>query len=170
METLCFTATIEILGVNPYVLVTAEQAQRLIPDWRKPMPVFAQVNGLPDPAWRINMMPVGDGSFYLYLDGTVRAASSTKVGDVVDVTVCFDETYTPGPMHPMPDWFYTPLTQNPDALRSWEALLPSRQKEILRYLDRLKSDEARQRNVDLALHVLVGNEGRFLGRAWKDGK
>lgn len=170
METLHFTATIEILGVNPYVLVTTEQAERLMPNWRKPMPVFVQVNGLPDPPWRINMMPVGTGDFYLYLDGTVRKASNTKVGDVVDVIVSFDETYAPGPMHPMHDWFYTPLAQNPAALRAFEALIPSRQKELLRYLDRLKSDEARQRNVERALYVLAGNEGRFMGRDWKDGK
>ena len=67
-----FRAPIEIRGINPYVLVSAERAAKLKPDWRKPMPVRIQVNGKPDIPWRINMMPAGDGSFFLYLHGQVR--------------------------------------------------------------------------------------------------
>jgi hypothetical protein len=63
------------------------------------MPVLVQVNGLPDPPWRVNMMmqPIGDGDFYLYLDGDVRASTTTQVGDVVRVAVAFDEDYRGGP-------------------------------------------------------------------------
>lgn len=42
------------------------------------------------------------GSFYLYLHGDVRKASTTKVGDRVHVEVSFDAEYRNGPMHPMP--------------------------------------------------------------------
>jgi hypothetical protein len=72
MTTLRFRAQIEINKINPYVLVDARRAARLQKNWRKPMPVCIQVNGKPDQPWRINMMPIGDGSFYLYLHGTVR--------------------------------------------------------------------------------------------------
>ena len=82
---LTFRAPIEIYNGNPYVLVTAPQAAELKEGWRKPMPVKVQINGRPKPAWRINMMPIGDGSFYLYLHGEVRTASKTKVGDEVEV-------------------------------------------------------------------------------------
>jgi hypothetical protein len=82
-----FSAPIEIRGINPYVHVSAERTARLKPDWRKPMPVRIQVNGKPDVHWRINMMPAGDGSFFLYLHAQVRNASSTAVGDVVSVTI-----------------------------------------------------------------------------------
>ena len=30
---------------------------------------------------RVNLMPVGDGTFYLYLNGPIRTASATAVGD-----------------------------------------------------------------------------------------
>ena len=164
-----FSAKIEITGINPYVLVSAEQAQALQKDWKKPMPVLVQVNGQPNPAWRINMMPIGDGSFYLYLAGDVRRASDTKVGDVVDVDVSFDPDYRSGPME-LPDWFRESLEANATALASWQALTPSRQKEVVRYLLSLKSDDARARNVAKALAMLSGDEGRFMGRDWKDGK
>lgn len=165
-----FTAKIEIYNGNPYVLVSKERAQKLQDGWKKPMPVFVQINGQPAPAWRINMMPIGDGDFYLYLHGDIRKASKTGVGDVVTVDVGFDDTYKNGPQHPMPDWFQSALDKNPVAIRNWEALTPSRQKEVLRYFSRLKSEEAIERNVVKALHVLNGNEGRFMARPWKDGK
>ena len=62
-----FRGRIEIRGINPYVLVNAERAALLKADWRRPMPVLVNVNDQPDPPWRINMMPVGNGDFYLYL-------------------------------------------------------------------------------------------------------
>src|SRR5690348_7411180 len=112
MERLHFTAKIEIYDGNPYVLVSKKRAQQLHDGWRKPMPVFVQINGQPEPAWRINMMPIGDGTFYLYLHGDVRKASKTGVGDTVTVDVWFDQTYKNGPMHPMPDWFQAGLDTN----------------------------------------------------------
>ena len=100
--TLRFRSRIEINGINPYVLVDAEKASRLKKSWRRPMPVRIQVNGKPDTPWRINLMPAGDGAFYLYLHGDVRKASGTDVGDVVSLRVEFDDAYKGGPAHPMP--------------------------------------------------------------------
>lgn len=165
-----FAAKIEIYNGNPYVLINPERTQKLHTDWKKPMPVLVQINGQPEPAWRINLMPIGDGSFYLYLHGDVRSASKTKVGDTVTVEVVFDKTYKNGPLHPMPDWFKTALDKNPEAQQNWQALTPSRQKEVLRYFSWLKSDEAKKRNLEKALFVLSGNPGRFMARGWKNGK
>lgn len=165
-----FRATIEIYNGNPYVLVSPQRAQALHENWRKPMPVTVQINGQPKPAWHINMMPIGDGSFYLYLHGEVREASNTKVGDLVEVSVAFDAAYKNGPMHPMPDWFKGALDENIVAKSAWDALSPSRQKEVLRYFSRLKSDEAKERNLKQAMYVLSGNEGRFMARDWNKGR
>jgi hypothetical protein len=161
-----FRAPIEINGINPYVRIGPEQAARLRPNWRRPMPVRIQVNGKPDVPWRINMMPVGDGGFFLYLHGDVRKASGTDVGDSVSVTVEFDDDYKGGPADPMPPWFGDALRRNRAAQRAWDGLPPSRKKEILRYLCKLKSPQAQQRNVQRALHVLAGGKARFMARSW----
>ncbi len=68
----------------------------------------------------------------------------------------------------VPSWFKAALQENPRAARNWEALIPSRKKEILRYFTRLKSQEARGRNLERALHVLSGKRGRFMARAWNE--
>jgi hypothetical protein len=164
-----FRGLIRIRGVNPYIHVDAEKAGRLKRNWRKPLPVLVRINGQPRKAWRVNMMPAGDGSFYLYLQSAVRKASGTKVGDRVVVEMSFDDKYQSGPAHPFPRWFRTALAENPKAKKAWVALIPSRKKEILRYFAGLKSAEAKARNLRGAIEVLSGREARFMGRVWKGG-
>jgi len=82
------------------------------------LPVLVRINGKPRTAWRINMMPTGDGGFYLYLHGDIRKTSATKVGDRVAVEVRFDATYRNGPMHSMPSWFRSALARAPAGQKS----------------------------------------------------
>lgn len=162
-NTVRFDATMKITGVNPYVLVSAARARAIKPAWRKPMPVLVRVNGHPKKApWRINMMPRGDGSFYLYLAGVVREASKTGVGDRVSVEVEFDQKYRGGPA-PMPTWFRSALAKNAAARTGWNARTPSRQKEILRYLMNIKSPDVRSRNVEKAMRLLAGKQVKLAG-------
>jgi hypothetical protein len=167
--TLGFLAEIEIRSVNPFISVSAARASALQSGWRKPLPVLVRINRKPASPARTNMMPAGDGSFYLYLNGDIRAASGTVVGDRVRVEIDFDASYRNGPQHPMPRWFKDALMGSPLAWKNWKLLIPSRKKEILRYFSRLNSEEARGRNLAKALHVLSGQSGRFIARAWKDG-
>ena len=170
MTSLRFKARIDINGINPYVPVDAEQAARLREGWRKPMPVRIQIDGAPAEPWRLNLMPRGDGGFFLYLHGVVReAAGGVGVGDTVEVTVAFDEDYRGGPAHPMPDAFSDGLERDRAAAAAWDALAPSLRKEVLRRFDSVKSEAAKARNIEAALSVLGGAEGRFMARDWKDG-
>jgi hypothetical protein len=161
-----FRAKIECKGINPFVMVSAARARRIKPDWKKPLPVLVQVNGQPEPAWRVNMMPAGDGRFYLYLDGVVRKASGTDVGDTVDVSVLFDLDYRGGPQDDMPPELAARLDEDAGTKARWDSLQPSLRKEILRYLASLKSDAAKERNIDRAIAVLGGAKARFLARDW----
>ncbi|HEY1789199.1 MAG TPA: YdeI/OmpD-associated family protein [Verrucomicrobiae bacterium] len=154
--------------MNPYVLVSVRRAARIRKGWRKPLPVRIRVNGEPKEPWRINLMPVGDGTFYLYLHGDVRKASKTNVGDSVTVEVEFDDEYRSGPAHPMLPRLREALDRNQKALQTWSQLTPSHQKEILRYFSRLKSSDAQVRNTRRAIHVLSGGKARFMGRSWNN--
>ena len=162
-----FVARLKLLGINPYILVSAARAHGIKAGWRKPLPVLVRVNGHPTTRpWRINMMPIGNGAFYLYLHSEVRRASNTKVGDRIRVEIAFDAAYRNGPMHRMPAWFRVPLGNNAKAMKAWKALIPSRKKEILRYLSNLKSAEARARNIARALRALSGKKSRYMARSW----
>lgn len=162
-----FTAVMAIRDGNPFIAVSATRATRLKPGWRKPMPVVVRIDNKPAAGWRINMMPAGDGSFYLYLHGAVRKASGTGVGDRVQVDVTFDAAYKGGPQE-LPDWFAKALAQDKLATANWRKLAPSRQKEIARYLGGLKSDAGKARNLEKAMRMLGGKPTRWLAREWKD--
>src|SRR5882724_4390568 len=130
MTSITFTSVIKIRGVNPFILVSASRANTIKPDWRKPLPVLLRISGEPagnhaakhTKPWRTNMMPAGDGSFYLYLHGEIRKASGTAVGDRVRVEIEFDPSYRNGPQHPMPPEFKQALRGNPHAREHWKAL------------------------------------------------
>jgi Bacteriocin-protection, YdeI or OmpD-Associated len=113
-------------------------------------------------------MPRGDGSFFLYLHGPLRKASNSKVGDVVEVNLTFDSTYKAGPQHDMPAAFSQLLAASPNAQASWNGLIPSVRKEILRSFANLKSDAAKHRNYQRALRVLSGAKERFMARDWNE--
>jgi hypothetical protein len=168
--TLRFVSKILIRGVNPYIPISPAQAGSLRPGWRKPLPVLVRINNKPRTPWRINMMPAGNGAFYLYLHSEIRKASTTKVGDRVSIELRFDPAYRSGPTHPMPPWFQATLDRSPKAKAAWDFLIPSRKKEILRYFAALKSTTAQQRNLQRALRVLSGEPARFMARDWKNGR
>jgi hypothetical protein len=165
-----FAATIRVRGVNPYLDVSRRRAGQLQKNWRRPMPVRVRINGRPSrKPWRINLMPAGNGGFYLYLHESARDESGTGVGDRVAVELDFDRTYRNGPLHPMPRWFSAALQGAARAKLNWGRLTPSRKKEILRYFASLKSDAAKARNLARAMAVLSGKSGRFMARSWKNG-
>ena len=164
-----FNALIQRRGINPFVAVSSARAEALTPGWRKPLPVLVRINDKLQVPWRINLMPAGNGEFYLYLHEIVRKASGTSVGDRVSVELSSDANYRSGPQHRMPQWFKQGLDANPQALKNWAALIPSRKKEILRYFSQLKSLDARTRNLSKALRVLSGEAERFMARDWRNG-
>jgi hypothetical protein len=168
--TLSLTATIEIVGVNPYVLVSMAQVAVLKSEWRRPMPVLVKINGEPKAPWRTNMMPNGRGDFLLYLHVQMRDGSGTKVGDVVTIDLTFDESYRNGPQHSVPESLQVAFDGDETVASNWSKLTPSRQKEILRYFAALKTQAAKERNVERMVRVLGGDAGRFMGRDWLDGQ
>ena len=169
VKILTFRGTIRIRGINPYIAVSAARSAALKPGWRRPLPVLLRINGKPRDACRTNMMPAGDGSYYLYLNGKVRSGAAVNVGDVAQVELQFDKGYRNGPLHSMPGWFKQALQQNSSAQKNWDALTPSRKKEVLRYFAGLKSTEARARNLAKAMRVLSGETDRFMARTWQNG-
>lgn len=165
MAAVRFTQRIELRGINPYLLVSAKLAQQLRPGWRKPLPVRVTINEKPRSPARVNLMPAGDGSFYMYLNGPLREVSGTAVGDRVTARVSFDARYRGGPTHAVPPSLELGLRARPKLARAWERLTPSRRKEILRYLAGLRTAAARERNIVKLLATLARPDQEFLGRA-----
>ncbi len=154
-----FTAKIYIIGVNPYVLLPAKILKAIFNDAGKDkgaVPVKGTINGHPF----IQHLVKYSGKWRLYLNTPMRKGSKADVGDTVTIILSFDEVTRDTPM---PEKLATALSKNKDALKIFEHLSPSLQKEIKRYINNLKSESSVDKNVVRAINFLMGKE-RFIGR------
>ena len=159
-ESFHFSDTIDIIGVNPYVVVPDQILEALFAQAGKkpagPLPVCGKLNGHPF----IQTVVKFSGLWRLYLNMPMRKAAGIDVGDRAEVELQFDPEPRDYPMHPR---LAEALEQNEVAMAAFEKLSPSRQKEIVRYIAHLKSEERVAHNVARAIRFLCGEE-RFAGR------
>lgn len=160
-----FSAPIKIIGVNPYVVVPKAVSAAF--GVRGTVRVLMKAAGLthghykklqtmtehalkgggylaPGGWFRANLVPTGKGGHILYLNAWIRNRAKADVGDRVKVTLKADaKPY----VQPMPPLFRAALGKHKDAKKFWDTQSPSFKKEVLRYLNFLKSREALARNV-----------------------
>lgn len=154
-----FTAKIYIIGVNPYVLLPAKILKAIFKDAGKDkgaIPVKGTINNHPF----IQHLVKYSGKWRLYLNTPMRKGTKADVGDTVSISISFDETIRETPM---PEKLAAALSKNKKALKIFDGLSPSMQKEIKRYINNLKSEESIDKNVTRAINFLLGKE-RFIGR------
>lgn len=140
-------------AINPCVVVPASIVAALRQESGKnqSLPVRATVQGKP---FKANVMRYL-GAWRLYLNGITRKAAGVGPGDRVNVTLRHD----PAPRREkMPKAFAAALARDPKARAAFQALAPSRRKELLRYLNNLKLEESVKRNLAKMLRYLKGQE------------
>ncbi len=86
--------------------------------------------------------------------------SPKRIGELIEVSIEYDPRARM--LQPHPD-LVNALTDNKEAEAVFYQLSPSTQKEIIRYISNLKTDESREKNIKLALGFLLG-KNRFVGR------
>ena len=138
-----FSATIYKLGINPVVdppervlAAIFRQAGRT----KGPIPVLGKLNGA---SFRQTLVKYSS-AWRLYINGVMLKASGTKVGDEVRIEIEFDNS---PPKVAMPADLAQAFRRDRAARIAFEKLVPSRQKEILRYIGSLKSAASIERNV-----------------------
>lgn len=90
----------------------------------------------------------------------MRKAAGIEVGDIANVKIEFDPEPRITPMHP---GLLRELAKNKNANSAFEKLTPSRQKEIMRYIGFLKTEESLAKNIEKVIKHLSG-KGSFIGR------
>jgi hypothetical protein len=154
-----YNAKIQIIGVNPYVLVPGSILKTIHKQANKSkgtIPIRGTIDGHPF----IQTLIKYSGKWRLYLNTPMRKAAKKDVGDKVEIEIEYDPVERIIPVHPK---LLKALNGNKKAKEIFEKLSPSRQKEIVRYISSLKSEEARDRNIRRAIGFLSGKE-RFVGR------
>lgn len=154
-----FSARLEIIGVNPYVAVPQAVLSAIFAEAGKDkgqIPIHGTVNGVPFKQTLVRY----SGAWRLYINMVMLKNSPKRIGEELLITVGFDAEERIVVAHPA--WLQA-LQDNPEAKAVFDSLAPSRQKEIVLYIARLKSEDAVDRNVKRAIDFLLG-KGRFVGR------
>ncbi len=158
-ENFTFTAVIEIIDINPYVLLPDEVLEGIFQQANKckgPIPIKGTIEHFSF----IQTLVKFRGEWRLYLNTPMRNAINTVVGDIAKFSISYDPVVRKNIMHPK---LAKALNENPDAKEVFDQVRPSLQKEIIRYINQLKTEESIDRNVDNAIQFLLGNR-RFIGR------
>lgn len=154
-----FNATLEIIGVNPFVFLPEPVLESIFEQSGKrkgQIPVKGTVNGLP---YRQTLLRFA-GEWRLYINTTMLKNSPKRIGEILEIGVEYDPEER---AVQAPKAFLEALKDHPLAAQNFEKQSPSRQKEIMRYLANLKSEEALARNVKKVIGNLKG-EGTYFGR------
>jgi hypothetical protein len=154
-----FTATIEKIGINPFVFVPEKLLADLIVQAGRHKGKIAVKMTMDGKQFDQTLVKYA-GYWRLYINGPMLKATAKKVGDSATFALYYNPQPTKLPLHPKLD---QALDQYPDAKRIFEALSPSLQQEIIRYLSSLKTYTSVARNVKRAIDFLLGRE-RFIGR------
>ena len=154
-----FSVKILKIGINPYVLVPAAVLKELFKQAGRdkgPIPIKGELNGK---AFIQNLVKYS-GKWRLYLNTPMRKAAGIDVGDMATVEIEFDPEPRTIEMHPK---LKQALATNKQANSIFQKLTPSYQKEIIRYINNLKTEESVDKNVAKAIQHLLGKQ-RFVGR------
>lgn len=154
-----FTAELETIDGNPFVALPLDVLDDLFREAGRskgPIPVRGAINGRPYQQTLVNFR----GAWRLYVNMQMFHDSPRRVGESIEVTVGFDPSDRAIAPHPK---LRAMLESNPSAKKVFDDMAPSRQREIVRYIDGLKTEESVDRNVGRALDFLLGR-GRFVGR------
>ena len=97
------------------------------------------------------LVPVGGGRHRLFLNGTTRQAIGKGAGDSVEIRICHDRRdRTP---ETPPELQEALLEEGADT--AWEALAPSRRKELLVWLANAKRDPTRVTRIERIVQAAV---------------
>lgn len=154
-----FKATIDIIGINPFVFVPEPVLKTIFTQANKdkgPIRVCGTIDGFPFTQTLVRY----SGHWRLYINGPMLKASNKNVGDTVTIDLTFDPTEQITLMHPK---LKAALAKHKEASKMFETLAPSHQKEIKRYINNLKTEASIDKNVERAIRFLLGKE-RFIGR------
>lgn len=147
-----FSAIVDKIDINPYVQVPDDVLKKLQRDAKKekgPIPVKGTLQGKPFLANMVRFRRM----WRLYLNTPMRRAANVEVGDQVSIRLQFDSRAR---TVPAPRQFTLALSKNKHAKEAFEKLAPSRQKEILRYLNNLKQADTLERDIQKVIQYLQG--------------
>lgn len=144
-----FKTKIYKAGINPCVKVPLRITKTM-----QPTKGYIPITGtIENHAFQQTLVPVKESNYRLFFNGPMLEGSGMSLGKTARFSIAQDFSTRPRRDSTMSAEFKKLLT-NANVLKNFKALSPHRQKEILRYLYYLKSDEAKVRNMNKVIDQL----------------
>lgn len=151
-----FSHVIFKVGINPCVVPPPEVLEYVFKQAKRrsgAIPVRGTLNG----SQYIQTLVKYAGHWRLYVNGPMLKAAKLKNGDVAKVSIEYDPSDRTVLPHAE---FAAALKKDAVATSAFALLAPSRQKEINRYLNNIKRDSIRTKNIEKVLRFLSGKRSR----------
>jgi len=135
-----------------FIEISAAQAQKLKPDTKVSFRVKGSIDQFAFE--KVAILPMGDGSFILPVNGTMRKAIGKKDGDKVKVVLNVDErklTLSPDLMKC--------LKEEPDSLAFFKSLPMSHQNYFSKWIESSKTSATKIKRIVMALTAFSKKQG-----------
>ena len=143
-----FKAKIYKVGINPCAEVPSS-ITRTMNAYKGYIRVKGKIQNHP---FQQTLVPVKNKEYRLFVNGSMLKGSGSKVGDVV-LFFIEQDLARKNDIQKMPKSFRNRL-EIENLHEKFKALTPSRQKDILRYLNYLKTEIALDRNIEKVINQL----------------
>ncbi len=146
-----FKAVIYKTGINFAVDVPLDITSQL-----KAVKGYIRIKGTIDKfPFTKSLVPVKDGPYRLFVNMVTLKGAKTKVGNGATFVIEQDNS-DPETEYPVPQALIDELQQH-GLLMAFEGLTPSRRRDIVRYLNNIKTKETLQKNIDKVIAQLNKN-------------
>lgn len=149
-----FSSTIFKVGINPCVVPPDDVLRYVFKQAHKrkgPIPVRGTINGVEYSQTLVKYL----NHWRLYVNGPMLKNSGYKVGSTASITIEFDPSKRTERPHKE---FAAALQKSAKATAAFFKLVPSHRKEINRYINRIKTDAVRRRNITIVMQFLRGEQ------------
>ena len=143
-----FRATIYKVGINPCVKVPKRITNELTAS-KGYIRITGKIDGHD---FKQTLVPVKDAPYRLFVNGPMMKSAEVEVGDTASFVIEQDNDNKSRDV-PMPRNFKARLVKD-GVWEAYKSLTPYRQKEILKYLSFLKTEESISRNIEKVVQQL----------------
>ncbi|MDP9957450.1 hypothetical protein J2X97_003119 [Epilithonimonas hungarica] len=162
MDNKTFSAKLDIIGINPFVFVPENILAKIFEVSGKnksPISVKGKVNG----ADFTQTLVKYSGEWRLYINLKMLENSPKRIGETLEIELEFDNSERTELIHPE---LKKAIYNNPITSKNFENLNPYHKKELIRYINNLKTEKSVVNNIAKIIRHLNG-EIAFFGRKIK---
>lgn len=162
MDNKKFSAKLDLIGINPFVFVPENILTKIFEISGKSKSTISVKGKVNDVDFTQTLVKYS-GEWRLYINFKMLENSPKRIGEIIEIEIEFDDSEKVELFHPKLE---KAIYDNPITSKNFENLNPSHKKELIRYINNLKTEKSISDNITKIIRHLKG-EITFFGRKIK---